>query len=176
MSFDTLARPYAKAIFEIAIKNNSIIKWKKTLILINQVVSFKKIQKFLSGSLSPKYLSSFFIFITNEYLDEYAKNLIKLLAYNHRLKIFNNILKQFLKLEAIYQKVTIVELTSACVLKKDQVTKICILLEEILSSKIKFIYKINKFILDGIIIKINDQVFNFSMRNYLKQLSSALNF
>ena len=40
MSLDTIARPYAKAIFEIAIKNNSIIKWKQTLILVNKIVIF----------------------------------------------------------------------------------------------------------------------------------------
>ncbi|QCI16280.1 ATP synthase F1 subunit delta [Buchnera aphidicola (Aphis craccivora)] len=176
MSFDTIARPYAKAIFEIAIKNNSIKKWKQTLILIDQIISFKKIQKFLSGSLSPNCLSSFFIFVIGEYLDEYSKNLIKLLAHNQRFKIFNNILQQFIKLEASYQKIIIVELRSAFVLKKDQVVKIRLLLEEILSSKIKFIYKINHYILDGIIIGINDHIFDFSMQNYLKQLSLALNF
>ncbi|WP_343154260.1 ATP synthase F1 subunit delta [Buchnera aphidicola (Aphis aurantii)] len=176
MSFDTIARPYAQAIFEIAKKNNSIKKWKKTLILINKIISLKQIQRFLSGSLSSHYLSSFLIFIINEHLDEYSKNLIKLLAYNQRFKIFHNILKQFLQLEASYQKITIVELTSASILKKDQILKIQLFLEEILSSKIKFIYHINDYILDGIIIKINDQIFDFSIRNHLKQLFSALNF
>ncbi|QCI18006.1 ATP synthase F1 subunit delta [Buchnera aphidicola (Aphis nasturtii)] len=176
MSLDTIARPYAKAIFETAIKSNSIIKWKKILILINQIISFKEIEKFLSGSLSAHYLSSFFISVIDEYLDENSKNLIKLLAYNQRFKICGNILKQFLKLEADYQNITIIQLTSACVLKKDQVIKIRLLLEEILSSKIKFIYKINSYILDGIIIKIDDQIFDFSMRNHLQQLSLALNF
>ncbi|QFQ32755.1 ATP synthase F1 subunit delta [Buchnera aphidicola (Aphis fabae)] len=176
MSFDTIARPYAKAIFEIAIKNDSIKKWKQTLILINKIISFKKVQKFLSGSLSPHYLSSFFIFVIDEYLDGHSKNLIKLLAHNQRFKIFNNILKQFLKLEASYQKIIIVELTSAFVLKQDQVIEIRLVLEEILSSKVKFIYKINNYILDGVIIGINDQIFDFSMRNHLKQLSSVLNF
>ena len=45
-----------------------------------------------------------------------------------------------------------------------------------LSSKIKFIYKVNHCIFDGIIIQINDQIFNFSIQNNLKQLSTALNF
>ncbi|QCI16853.1 ATP synthase F1 subunit delta [Buchnera aphidicola (Aphis helianthi)] len=176
MSFDTIARPYAKAIFEIAIKNNSIKKWKKILILIHQIIAFKKIQKFLSGSLSPNYLSSFFISIIGEHLDEYSKNLIKLLAYHQRLKIFDSILKHFLKLEASHQKIIIIELTSAFVLKESQIIKIRNILEEILSSKVEFIYKINNYILDGILIKINDQIFDFSMRNYLQQLSLELKF
>ncbi|UPT14399.1 ATP synthase F1 subunit delta [Buchnera aphidicola (Aphis gossypii)] len=176
MSFDTIARPYAEAIFSIAIKNNAIMKWKKILILINQIIACKNVQKFLSGSLSPNYLSSFFISVIDEHLDKYSKNLIKLLAYNQRFKVFGNILKQFLKLEASHQKIIIVQLTSAYILKKDEVIKIRFLLEEILSSKIKFIYKINSCILDGIIIKIDDQIFDFSIRNHLKQLSLALNF
>ncbi|QIQ41073.1 MAG: ATP synthase F1 subunit delta [Buchnera aphidicola (Aphis urticata)] len=176
MSLDTIARPYAKAIFETAVKSNSIIKWKKILILINQIIAFKDIQKFLSGSLSAHYLSSFFISVMDEYLDAHSKNLIKLLAYNQRFKICGNILKHFLKLEAAHQNVTIIQLTSAYVLQQDQVIKIRCLLEEILSSKIKFIYKINSYILDGIIIKIDNQIFDFSMRNHLQQLSLVLNF
>ncbi|ALD14977.1 ATP synthase F0F1 subunit delta [Buchnera aphidicola (Aphis glycines)] len=176
MSFDTIARPYAEAIFSIAIQNNSIMKWKKILTLIKQIVACKNIQKFLSGSVSSNYLSFFFISVLDEHLDKYSKNLIKLLAYNQRFKVIGDILKQFLKFEASYQKIIIVQLTSAYILKTEQVIKIRILLEEILSSKIKFIYKINSRILDGIIIKIDDQIFDFSIGNHLKQLSLALNF
>ncbi|QCI18579.1 ATP synthase F1 subunit delta [Buchnera aphidicola] len=176
MSFNTIARPYAKAIFEIAIKNNSIEKWKKILILINDIVAIKNIQKFLSGSLSPNYLSSFFISVIGEHLDEYSKNLIKLLAYNRRFKIFNNILKQFLKLEASYHNIITIELISAFALKDNQIIKIRTILEQILSTKVRLICKIENDIIDGLLIKINNQIFDFSMRNNLKQLSSALNF
>lgn len=176
MSYDTIARPYAKAIFEIAMQNHSIKQWKKQLVLINQIISLHDIQKSLSGFLSPRSLSSSLIFLLDEHLDEYSKNLIKLLAYNQRLKIFNNILKQFLQLEALYQKITIVELKSAYILQEEVVMKISLFLEKILSSKIKFIYKIHPYIMDGIIICIGDQIFDFSMRNHLQQLSSELNF
>lgn len=175
-SFDTIARPYARAIFEFAVENKSIEKWKKMLFFINQIASSEKLEKFLSGSLSPNYLSTFFIFVAGDEIDENAKNLIKLLSKNQRFKIFNRILKQFLKLEMSYQGNIIVKLTSAHSLEEDQIIRIRFILQEILSSKIKFIYKIDYQILDGLIIKINDTVFDFSTRGYLKQLSEVLNF
>ncbi|AAM67577.1 ATP synthase F1 subunit delta [Buchnera aphidicola] len=173
---DTIARPYAKAIFELAIENQSIEKWKKTLIFINEIIRSKKIEKFLSGSLSPSYLSSFFIFVAGDHIDKDARNLIKLLAENQRFKIFNNILRQFLKLETSYQGNTIIELISAYSLQEHEIIDIRCILQKIFLSKIKFIYKIDHQILDGIIIKKADTVFDFSVRSYLKQLSDVLNF
>ncbi|CAL4317551.1 ATP synthase subunit delta [Buchnera aphidicola (Protaphis terricola)] len=175
MLFDTIARPYAQAIFEIAIESNSITKWKKILIFINQITSLKRIQKYLSGSISPNYLSSFFIFVGGHHFNKNVKNLIKLLAQYQRFKIFYYILKQFLKLEMSYNKINVIKLKSAYILKNNQINKIRIILEKIFASKIKFIYKIDKRILDGIIIKIHDQVFDFSIKNNLKQLSLVLN-
>jgi len=174
--FDTIARPYAKAIFELAIENKSIEKWKKMLFLINEIAFSKKVKRFLSGSLSPNYLSSFFIFVAGDQIDDNAKNLIKLLARNQRFKIFNNILTEFLKLDAFHRGNTIVELTSAYSLQKKHISNIRSILEKIFSSKIKFIFKIDHRILDGILIKVNDTVFDFSVCSYLKQFSEALNF
>ncbi|AWH90747.1 F0F1 ATP synthase subunit delta [Buchnera aphidicola (Melanaphis sacchari)] len=173
--FNTVARPYAKAIFELAIEQKSIKKWKEMLIFMNKVILFKKFQKFLSGSLSPKFLSSFFILIAGDYINEDARNLIKLLAKNQRFKIFKDILRAFLRLELIYQGYVSVKLISASYLSDDQIFHIRSILEKKLLSRIKFVYKIDPYLLNGILVKINDTVFDFSLRNHFKQLSDSLN-
>ncbi|QCI17431.1 F0F1 ATP synthase subunit delta [Buchnera aphidicola (Acyrthosiphon lactucae)] len=172
---DTVSRPYAQAIFEIAIQNNTIEEWKNILIFIKMIACHKKVRSFLSGSLSPEYLSLVFTTISSDIINENAKNLIKLLAKNQRFKILNNILKQFLKLESYYKDIIIVELRSAFTLKEKQINRIKKILEESFLRKVKFIYKVNPEILDGIIIKVNDTVFDLSIQNHLKQLSDALN-
>ncbi len=172
----TIARPYAKAIFETALQNNLIEEWKEILIFINMITSNHKVKNFLSGSLSPKFLSSVFIKISSDLIHKNAKNLIKLLAENQRFQMLNDILKQFLKLEACHKKIVIVELRTALILKEKQTTKIRKILEKSFSRKIKFINVVDDYILDGIIIKVNNTVFDLSARNHLKQLSKALNF
>lgn len=171
----TIARPYAQAIFQIAVSTNSVQEWKEVLIFINMIASCQKIRKFLSGSLSPKYLSSIFIAVSRDIINKKAKNLIKLLAQNQRFKILNYILEQFLELEANYKKILIVELRTAFLLKEKQISEIQKTLEKYFSSKIKFLYQIDECILDGIIIKVNNTVFDLSVRSYLTQLSDALN-
>ncbi|QCI19594.1 F0F1 ATP synthase subunit delta [Buchnera aphidicola (Brevicoryne brassicae)] len=173
---DTISRPYAKAIFEIAVSSNSIQKWKEMLILIDGIASYPKIKKLLSGSLSPKYLSLVFIEISGNLIDDEAKNLIRLLSENQRFNILNNILEQFLELEANYKNILIVELKSAYSLEQKQIIKIQKALENVCLKKIKFIYKVDHFLLDGIVIKINDTIFDLSVQNHLKQLFNALNF
>ncbi|QCI22477.1 F0F1 ATP synthase subunit delta [Buchnera aphidicola] len=175
-AIDTVSRPYAQAIFETAIENNKIEEWKNILIFIKMIASYKKVRNFLSGSLSPQYLSLIFITISSDVINKNARNLIKLLAENQRLKILNNILEQFLKLEACYKKVIIIELRSAFFLKEKQIIKIKKILEQFFLRKAKLICKVEPDILDGMIIKVDDTVFDLSGQNHLKQLSDALNF
>ncbi|WAI18264.1 MAG: F0F1 ATP synthase subunit delta [Buchnera aphidicola (Acyrthosiphon caraganae)] len=172
---DTIARPYAQAIFEIAIKNNTFKEWKNILVFIKIISTHKKIRNFLSGSLSPKYLSLIFITISGDIINEHIKNFIALLAENQRFKISKNILEQFLELEARYKNIIIVELRSAFSLEDKEITKIQKILEQFFLRKAKFICKVDPDILNGIIIKVNNTVFDLSIQNYLKQLSNALN-
>ncbi|QIE01774.1 F0F1 ATP synthase subunit delta [Buchnera aphidicola] len=173
---DTIARPYAKAIFEIAIQKNNITEWKNILIFINQIASIKKVKSFLSGALSSKDLSLIFIKISHDIINEDAKNLIQLLAENQRLNILNNILKQFLKLETDYQNILIVTLSTAFALQEKNIIEIQKILENVFLKKIKLLLKINPEIIGGIIVYIDDTVFDFSIKNSLKQLSEKLNF
>ncbi|QIQ41634.1 MAG: F0F1 ATP synthase subunit delta [Buchnera aphidicola (Microlophium carnosum)] len=173
---NTIARPYAQAIFEIAIQNNSIERWKKILIFIKMIASFKKVRNFLSGALSPQQLSLIFTTISSDIIDENAKNFIRLLAENQRFKILDNILEQFIQLEACYKNIIIVELRSAFSLGEKQISKIRKILEQFFSRKAQFTCKVDPEILDGMIIKVNDTVFDLSIQNHLKQLSDALNF
>ncbi|QCI15712.1 F0F1 ATP synthase subunit delta [Buchnera aphidicola] len=173
---DTIARPYAKAIFETAVENNSIEEWKDLLIFISKISSYKKMKNFLSGSLSSKYLSKVFIEVSKDMVTKNSINFIKLLAENQRFKISKNILKKFLQLEACYKNIIVVELKSGSPLKDWQFKYIKEKLEQFFSRKIKFVCKRDADIIDGIIVKINDTVFDLSVQNYLKQLSSVLKF
>ncbi|QCI24128.1 F0F1 ATP synthase subunit delta [Buchnera aphidicola (Muscaphis stroyani)] len=176
MELKTIARPYAEAIFYIAIQKNTIEEWKKILILINEISSNEKIKHFLSGALSPKYLASVFISISKDLINKEAENFIRLLAQNQRLNILKNILNEFLNLEALHKNIIYVELTSSFHLENTQIIQIKNTLEKILLKKIKFIYKIDQYILSGIILKINDTVLDFSMRNDLEKMSHILKY
>ncbi|QCI21908.1 F0F1 ATP synthase subunit delta [Buchnera aphidicola] len=173
---DTISRPYAKAIFEIAVHNHSIQKWKEILIFINKIASYPQVKTLLLGSLSPKYLSSVFIKISGDRIDKEAKNLIRLLSENQRFNVLSNILEQFLALEAHYNNILVVELRSAYSLKEQYIIKIQKILEKVFLKKIQFTCKVDCHLIDGIIIKLNDTVLDLSVRNYLEQLSNSLNF
>lgn len=173
---DTIARPYAKAIFAIAIKNNNIQEWKKILIMISKIVSLKQIRPFLSGALSPKYLSLIFTKITYDIINdnEHAKNLIKLLAEYQRFQITSHILQQFLTLEAQYKNILIIEVSTAYALQETDIKKIQKILEQFFLKKIKLFCKVNPRMLGGLIIKQNDMIFDFSIENHFKQLFLSL--
>ncbi|CAL4317538.1 F0F1 ATP synthase subunit delta [Buchnera aphidicola] len=172
----TIARPYARAIFELAIENNSIEKWKSMLILMNQIASHEKIRYYLSGSVAPQYLVSFFLLIGQKKIDQYGRNFIQLLSNNKRLNILHEILKKFLILESVYKNIVNVELISSHHLKKYQINNINNILKQFVTGRINFTSKIDTSIIGGIIIKIRNTVFNLSINNHLKQLSNFLKF
>ncbi|QNS01764.1 MAG: F0F1 ATP synthase subunit delta [Buchnera aphidicola (Pentalonia nigronervosa)] len=171
----TIARPYAKAIFEIAVKNNTIQKWQNMLILINAIASHKQIKYFLSGALSPKYLSYIFFKISGKNINMYAKNLVRLLSENQRLRILKDILKHFLELNCAHQNILVVHLITAHPFSKKQIFDIRKILENIFLKKIEFVCKINRDIISGFILKTYDTVFDFSIRSHLNQLFKTLN-
>lgn len=172
----TIARPYARAVFEFSVKNNSIEKWKKMLIVMNQIASHENIKYFLSGSVSPQYLVSFFLLIGQKKIDQYGKNFIQLLSINKRLNILNEILKKFLILESLHNNIVHVELISSYPLKKYQINNINNVLKKFLTSRINCTSKIDTSIIDGVIVKIGNTVLNLSICHYLKQLSNFLKF
>ncbi|WWP00410.1 MAG: F0F1 ATP synthase subunit delta [Candidatus Dasytiphilus stammeri] len=173
--FITLARPYARATFDLARAQNKIEHWQTMLTVCAEVSSNKQFKKFLSDALGPKILSQLFIDICGNELDIWCKNLIKVMAHNYRLRLLPEVLEQFIKLRMIYYDMIYkIEITSANPLTDKQHSQIKTAMEKYLSSKVNFNFKIDQTILAGLIIRINDTVIDGSIRNRLNNLAMLL--
>ncbi|WWP01662.1 MAG: F0F1 ATP synthase subunit delta [Candidatus Dasytiphilus stammeri] len=171
----TLARPYARATFDLAIAQNKIEHWQTMLAICAEVSSNEQLKSKISDALGPKILSQLFIDICGNKLDIWCKNLIKVMAHHYRLKLFPEVFKQFIKLRTLYHDMTYnLEITSANPLTKKQYSQIKIAIEKSLSSKVNLNCKIDPNILAGIILRIDDIVIDGSIRNRLKNLAILL--
>ncbi|WWO97874.1 MAG: F0F1 ATP synthase subunit delta [Candidatus Dasytiphilus stammeri] len=175
----TLARPYARATFDLAVAQNKIEQWQTMLAICAEVSSNEQLKSLISDALGPKILSKLFIDICScsNKLDICCKNLIKVMAHNYRLKLFPEVLKQFIKLRTIYYDMRYnIEITSVNPLTEKQYSQIKIAMEKSLSSKVNLNCKIDKTILAGIIIRIDDTVIDGSIRNRLNNLARVLQY
>lgn len=170
----TLARPYAQAIFELAVKYNAIDRWQVMLSFLSEASRDKYFSKMLSGLVAPENLAQQFILVCGQYIDAYAKNLIRIMAENSRLQVLPYVLKQFVILRYEYESIVKVEIISIDELTKTQLFKIKSVMEKRLSCKVELDCQIDRSILGGIVIRFGQMVIDGSMSNRLCLLADAL--
>jgi F-type H+-transporting ATPase subunit delta len=168
----TIARPYAKAAFTLAIEQNNVEHWEKMLTFSSEVVN--SLSVLLNSPMSPDSLFSIVGELCENHTDEQAKNLIRIMAYNKRLRLLPSVLDQFINLRNIYNSMTRVEVTSTTALGEEHSAKIMTVMRARLQTNITLEHKIDKSILGGIIIRFGDSVIDRSLRNRLEYLASAL--
>src|SRR5690348_16055172 len=103
----TLARPYAKAVFEFALASKKLDEWSKNLAFLAEIASHKKMQPLYGDpAISAEQLSSVFIkAIPN---NEHLKNFILLLSHYDRLVLLPEIAELFEEAKANYEKTSTV--------------------------------------------------------------------
>ncbi|ARU95846.1 F0F1 ATP synthase subunit delta [Tatumella citrea] len=172
--FTTVARPYAKAAFDFAVEHQSIDRWQSMLAFSADVARDEQVADILSGAKAPESVSSTFIAICGDQLDENGQNLIKVMANNKRLKALPAVLEQFIQLRDAYEATAEVDVTSASELSAEQLTKISAAMEKRLSRKVKLNCKIDKSVIAGVVIQAGDMVIDGSVRGRLDRLADVL--
>lgn len=172
--FITVARPYAKAVFDFAVEQQSIEHWQDMLTFAASVVQAPQIADMLSGSLAAETLARALITICGEQLDVYGQNLIFIMAENRRLIVLPEVLAQFIQLRASLDATMDVEVISASNLSQQQLGKIRVAMEQRLSRKVKLNCKIDNSIMAGVIIRAGDMVIDGSIRNRIQRLADIL--
>lgn len=170
----TVARPYAKAAFDFAVEHQSIERWQNMLAFAAEVAGNEQMADLLSGALAPEALSASFIAVCGDQLDEYAQNLVKVMAENGRLTALPAVLEQFIQLRDAYEATAEVDVISASTLSDSQLTKISAAMEKRLSRKVKLNCKIDKSVMAGVVIRAGDLVIDGSVRGRLERLADAL--
>ena len=172
--FTTVARPYAKAAFDFAVEHQSIDRWQNMLAFTAEVASDKQVSGILSGAQAPETVSSAFIALCGDQLDENGQNLIKVMAGYKRLKALPAVLEQFIQLRDAYEAIAEVDVTSANELSEEQLNKISAAMEKRLSRKVKLNCKIDKSVIAGVVIQAGDMVIDGSVRGRLDRLADDL--
>ena len=171
----TAARPYARAVFEIAKETGELDKWSESLSFMGAIAANEEVVKLLDAPKMAKQAGAdAFIQLCDGKLDEKAQNLVRTLAENNRIQLFPEIsaLFEVLKDEAEGSIEAIV--ISAKKLTKAEEKSIATALEKRLGRKVKLKVSIDKALLGGAIIKAGDLVIDGSIQGRLKKMSTAM--
>lgn len=171
----TLARPYAKAIFESAVEKKELKAGSKALMKLAMIASNKEMQPILINPLiSKKELATLFIDIADDSLIETSKQLVMLLAERKRLCLLPAISLLFQELLAEHERTIEVKVVSAYPIDQNRMQRLQYALQNNLKREVTIRCVIDRALLGGAIIYAGDQVIDGSLRSKLKRLSERL--
>lgn len=171
----TLARPYARAAFEVALAAGELDKWQQMLSLAGSVVAQEKMRNALANPANTAEQNARLLsgVLAGE-VDAPVQNLIQTLAVNKRLTLLADIAAQFAALKAEHQKTLAVEVVSAFPLDDAAKQRLQAALTAKLARAVNLSTSVDKTLLGGVLIKAGDTVIDHSVRGRLQKLAEAL--
>ena len=171
----TIARPYAKALFELALEQKKLDACSQVLAIGAAVVSDGRVKKLLtSPHVTTDQLASLMIDIGGKSLDAEGQNFMRVLASNRRLGLLPEIAVIFEKLKAEAEKVVDVTVTAAAPLSADQQRDYASALRQRLKNDVRLHCEVDPALLGGAILRADDLVIDGSLRGRLDRLATEL--
>lgn len=172
----TLARPYAKAVFEFAVEHNSLDGWSGMLGAITEAVTHPEMAALLgSPALSGDQQAALVGDACGGRINEKARNLVDALAVNKRLPLMPEVQELFERLRAERQKKVEVEVISAYPLAGEVVDKLAVALKRRLDREVNIHTTVDETLIGGAVIRAGDTVIDGSLKGRLSKLAEALN-
>jgi F-type H+-transporting ATPase subunit delta len=175
----TIARPYAKAIFEHAQATRTLKEWSNILQELAQIVARPEAHALLSNPAvdsqqQVKFILSVLAQLSPTLEGSSLNNFIQLLVQNKRVLTINDIYIQFEILKAEQEKMQEVRVISFNHLTPAQEKSLIQSLSERLQRQISINVTIDKTLMGGAIIYAGDLVIDGSVRGRLNKLGTEL--
>lgn len=171
----TLARPYAEAVFKIAQEQNRLQDWSISLGFMAAVMADKAMQVVLD---QPEIENDRFVALIKDIcagrMDEQAENLLQVLLENNRISLFAEIVSLFESFKAEAESTVDVEVLSAFALDAGQEKSIAAAMEKKLGCAVTLHIKEDESLIGGIVIRAGDLVIDGSAKGYLGELTTHL--
>ncbi|MCV2518667.1 MAG: F0F1 ATP synthase subunit delta [Candidatus Lightella neohaematopini] len=172
-----IARKYAQVILDIAIENNMISYWQSILEFLVKLINTNSIYKLITHPILYNQIINIIISTCVDIFNSQSKSFLLLISKNKRFNILPSILFYFKYLKNKNLKSIVVNVTSVKKLSIQQKDNLSNKILSILSDKkykIRLNNIINSNIIGGIILRINNTVFDGSILNHLNQLEHFL--
>jgi F-type H+-transporting ATPase subunit delta len=175
MSNYIVARPYAKAIFDIAVENNTLQQWSEVLAgLATTAQETVFINFIINPRVTAKQRENLLVGIVEQCLGNAGKNFIQILANNQRLDIFPELAVTYEQMRTEYENITPIKAIAAYPLTAEQQTKLELALQKRLQKKVALQYTVDQKLLGGMMLYIGDTIIDGSLRNKLDRLKQDL--
>lgn len=171
----TAARPYARAAFDIANTHGEQQQWTDMLGFMAAIAHDPTMTALLdSPGLSQTQAADMFISVCEDKIDARAKNFVKLLSENDRIKLLPEITALYEHYRAEAEGSIDAEVISAQEMNEAQLAKIAASLKTRLGKDVRLTSKVDASLIGGAIVRAGDLVIDGTVSGRLEKLSTSL--
>ncbi len=171
----TAARPYAKAVFEMAHETGALTNWSAQLAAMSAVVAADGSAALLNHPrITKEQKAEILAEAAGDALDDQGRNLLRVLAENDRFVLLPEIATIFEQLKAEAEGAVEAEITSAQEISDEQQQAIAAALQKRLGREVKLVTKVDPSLMGGAIIRAGDLVIDGSIQGRLQEMKAAL--
>ncbi len=171
LSRTTLARPYARAAFQVARDRNELTRWSEALAIAAAISTDAGAKPLLTNPrLSRDQVLKLFADIGGDRFDSSVNNFLHVLATYGRLELLPEISAQFEGLRRESEARVHVQVTSAQPMDDDEASRLSERLRARFGREIDLDIEVDPALIGGAVIRAGDQVIDGSVRGRLERL------
>lgn len=172
----TAARPYAKAVFEMAQESDALQEWSDQLAAMSAVVASEDSATLLAHPrISKAEKSEIFSDVVGKGLSKGGRNLLMTLGENDRFVLIPEIASIFEDMKAEAEGAVEAQVISAMEMSDKQQAKIAAALQKRLGREVKLVTSIDPSLMGGAVIRAGDLVIDGSIQSRLKAMMTSMN-
>lgn len=175
----TIARPYAKAVFELAVETKQLAAWSDILLAMAQTALLPETTQFIKNpATKPIEQEQLFLAVVARLKSNVEPKLLErfvgLLAENSRLLLIPGIHVQYEQLRADQEKTITATVSSHMPLSDKQQQQLIEKLTQRFQRQVTLEMSIDESLLGGALIQAGDLVIDGSIRGHLLKLAGSL--
>lgn len=176
----TIARPYAKALFELALKHQNLKQWHDALNVLRLTIEDGQMQKLIGH---PEVTESMLVDILldvvgkqpeSKSMHEMVKHALEVMADNHRLAVIPEVCHQFEALSAEHAKTCSGTVFTSVALDESQLQRLAAGLQKKLNKTVHLTQVVQPELLGGARVQIGDMVIDGTLRGRLQRMYQSL--
>lgn len=171
----TIARPYAKAVFELARDARDFDGWQAQLELLAHIAADAAVRVAIANpKVETKRIAELVLGVAGDRLSPVGRNLVAVLAERKRLAVMAEVLEQFIALRREAERTVEVELVTATPADAATQQRFVAALERKLGRKVELRNRTDAGLIGGALIKAGDLAIDGSVRGRLERLANQL--
>ena len=171
----TIARPYAQAVFELARASGNYQNWSDALGWVAAIAADPQVQGLVQNPrIEDASLVRLFEDLAGDTLFDEAKNFLRLMIQNGRVPAATHIAEQFESMRAEAEGTIEAELVSALEVPSEQQAKLAQSLSKRLGREVSLHVVQDPDLIGGAVLRAGDMVIDASVKGRLQKLAANL--